>query len=148
MFRNAGFMIMQNDIAESIFNVRVYFEDTDAGGMVYHSNYLNYAERARTEMLRNKGFSQAQLLQRDIAFVVRKIDIDYRYPAHLDDLLIIKSHIKELKRASLVFSQCVYHEHGRLLSELTVKVACIQLSHKKPCAMPTEIIRKLTSGSC
>ena len=139
---------MQNDIVESAFNVRVYFEDTDAGGMVYHSNYLNYAERARTEMLRNKGFSQALLLQQDLAFVVRKIDIDYRYPAFLDDLLVIKSHIKELKRASLVFSQCIYHENGKLLSELTVKVACIQLSHKKPCAMPTEIIRKLTSGSC
>jgi acyl-CoA thioester hydrolase len=80
--------------------------------------------------------------------VVRKIDIDYRYPAFLDDLLIIKSSIKELKRASMVFSQSIYHENGKLLSELTVKVACIQLSHKKPCAMPTEIIRKLTSGSC
>ncbi|WP_249185541.1 hotdog domain-containing protein [Moritella sp. 5] len=83
-----------------------------------------------------------------IVFVVRKIDIDYRYPAFLDDLLIIKSQIKELKRASLVFSLCIYHENGKLLSELTVKVACIQLSHKKPCAMSTEIIRKLTSGSC
>ena len=128
--------------------VRVYFEDTDAGGVVYHSNYLNYAERARTEMLRTLGFSQAELIQSDLAFVVRHIDIDYCYPAQLDDLLVIKSKIKELKRASLVFSQCIYHEDGKLLSELTVKVACVKLSHMKPCAIPTEIIRKLTSGSC
>lgn len=139
---------MQNEIKVNQYNVRVYYEDTDAGGVVYHSNYLNYAERARTEMLRNNGFSQAQLLEQDIAFVVRKIDIDYRYPAHLDDLLVIRSHIKELKRASLVFCQSIYHDNGKLLSELTVKVACIKLSHQKPCAMPTEIIRKLTSGSC
>ncbi|MFT7683394.1 MAG: acyl-CoA thioester hydrolase [Moritella dasanensis] len=140
--------IVKSEMALSEFKARVYFEDTDAGGVVYHSNYLNYAERARTEMLRDKGFSQALLIQQDLAFVVRKIDIDYRYPAFLDDLLIIKSSIKELKRASMVFSQSIYHENGKLLSELTVKVACIQLSHKKPCAMPTEIIRKLTSGSC
>jgi len=132
---------------QDCFDVRVYYEDTDAGGVVYHSNYLNFAERARTEMLRNLGFSQAELLAQDLAFVVRHIDIDYRYPAYLDDALIIKTHIKELKRASLVFSQSIYHQDGRLLSALLVKVACVKLAQKKPCAIPTNIIRKLTSGS-
>lgn len=134
---------MQNDL-----HVRVYYEDTDAGGVVYHSNYLNFAERARTELLRERGFSQAEMLEDDLAFVVRNIDISYRFPAYLDDLLVIKTNITELKRASLVFNQSIFHEDGRLLATLDVKIACIKLAQKKPCAIPTEIIRKLTSGSC
>lgn len=129
------------------FDVRVYYEDTDAGGVVYHSNYLNFAERARTEMLRRLGFSQAELFEQDLAFVVHHIDINYHYPAYLDDALIIKTDVKELKRASLVFSQSICHQDGRLLSTLLVKVACVKLAQKKPCAIPNNIIRKLSSGS-
>ncbi len=133
---------------ENKFAVRVYYEDTDAGGVVYHSNYLKFAERARTELLRENGFSQHELMQHDLAFVVHHMSIDFRQPAVLDDSLIIKTKIKELKRVSLVFFQSIYHENGTLLCELTVNVACVKLLNKKPRAIPTEIIRKLTGASC
>ena len=90
---------------DNMLSLRVYYEDTDAGGVVYHSNYLNFAERARTELLRCAGFSQALLLQDDLAFVVRHVAIDFRAPAVLDDLLHITTNITELKRASLVLSR-------------------------------------------
>ena len=109
------------------FPIRVYYEDTDAGGVVYHANYICFFERARTEFLRQSGFSQQQLLAEDIAFVVKKLSIDYKSPARLDDLLTIKTIITEVKKATIVFNQQLWKD-DICLSEATVIVASINLT--------------------
>lgn len=89
-------------------DVRIYWEDTDAGGIVYHSNYLRYMERARTEMLRSLGFSQQQMKEAGEALiVVSKLEIAYRRPAKLDDLLTVHTRVESLKHASIVFEQTI-----------------------------------------
>lgn len=128
------------------FPIRVYYENTDAGGVVYHAQYLNFFERARTEALRTLGFSQHQLLEKQLAFVVKKIEIDYRFPARLDDLLTVESKIIELKKASLVFEQCLYRE-SLCLSQAKVTVACVNLEKMKPIAIPDVIYQTLQGVS-
>ncbi|MCK3657597.1 tol-pal system-associated acyl-CoA thioesterase [Pasteurellaceae bacterium Pebbles2] len=121
------------------FPIRVYYEDTDAGGVVYHARYLHFYERARTEFLRHLQFSQQALLaEKQIAFVVKSMSIDYDFPAKLDDLLTVETVVDEVKRATVVFSQCLKREE-RILSKATVKVACVDLGKMKPVALPTEV---------
>ncbi|TNH04940.1 tol-pal system-associated acyl-CoA thioesterase [Testudinibacter sp. TR-2022] len=119
--------------------IRVYYEDTDAGGVVYHARYLHFFERARTEFLREVGFEQQKLLADfHLAFVVRKMQIDYRTAAKLDDALVVETQIRQLKQASIVFEQKLLRE-DELLSEATVLVATVDLSKMKPIPMPEEI---------
>lgn len=125
-----------------IFPIRVYYEDTDAGGVVYHSNYLKFFERARTECLRQAGFSQQQLLAEQLAFVVTRVEIDYKYPAKLDDLLNVETEIVELKRASIVFKQRLLRA-GELLSCGIITVAAVNLSKMKAMAIPETIRERL-----
>ncbi|MDG6881960.1 tol-pal system-associated acyl-CoA thioesterase [Phocoenobacter uteri] len=120
------------------FPVRVYYEDTDAGGVVYHANYLHFLERARTEFLRQQGFSQQQLLKESLAFVVKKMDIDYKSPARLDDLLNVITEVIELGKAKIVFSQSIWQEE-RCITQATVVVACVNLNQMKPVAIPENI---------
>lgn len=120
------------------FPIRIYYEDTDAGGVVYHANYLHFFERARTEFLRQAGFSQQQLFSKNLAFVVKKMEIDYKFPARLDDLLTIQTIITELKKATIVFQQCLYKENF-CLCEATVVVASVNLSKMKAQAIPDDI---------
>ena len=88
--------------------VRVYYEDTDAGGVVFYANYLAYMERARTEWLRNLGFENKRLMdEENIVFAVRRASLDYHKPARLDDQLLVIAEITRMKRASLVFKQQV-----------------------------------------
>ncbi|MGL4454898.1 MAG: YbgC/FadM family acyl-CoA thioesterase, partial [Plesiomonas sp.] len=89
--------------------VRVYYEDTDAGGVVYHARYVAFFERARTELLRSSGFEQHTLLQGNIAFAVRRIVVDYRLPARLDDLLTVETEIVTVRGASITFNQRIIH---------------------------------------
>ena len=89
-----------------VWPVRVYYEDTDAGGVVYYANYLKFMERARTEWLRTRGFEQDVLIkEQDLVFAVRSLSIDYLRPARLDDLLQVRVTVSELRRASIVFEQ-------------------------------------------
>ncbi|MDP8079300.1 tol-pal system-associated acyl-CoA thioesterase [Phocoenobacter skyensis] len=120
------------------FPIRVYYEDTDAGGVVYHANYLHFFERARTEFLRQCGFSQNLLLVSGLAFVVKKMTIDYKMAARLDDLLTVKTKVMELGKAKVVFSQSIWREQD-CLSQATVVVASVDLNQMKPVAMPEEI---------
>ncbi|MBE2896328.1 tol-pal system-associated acyl-CoA thioesterase [Pasteurellaceae bacterium HPA106] len=121
------------------FDLRVYYEDTDAGGVVYHARYLHFFERARTEYLRQLGFSQQALLaERQLAFVVKRLEIDYRQPARLDDTLVVQSAVSEIKGASLVFKQSLWRSDN-CLSQATVVVVAVNLSKMKPMALPTEI---------
>lgn len=122
--------------------LRVYYEDTDAGGVVYHARYLHFFERARTEYLRQLGFSQQQLFEKHLAFVVKKIEIDYKSPARLDDLLNVETTLSELKRATMVFSQRLL-KGTQILSEASVIVACVNLTQMKPMAIPDDILNAL-----
>lgn len=120
------------------FPIRVYYEDTDAGGVVYHACYLHFFERARTEFLRQLGFSQQLLLSQSMAFVVKKMEIDYKKPAYLDDFLTVKSIISELKGAKIVFKQTLWRGEERLC-EVSVVVVSVDLSKMKAIAIPEDI---------
>lgn len=129
------------------FPVRVYYEDTDAGGVVYHSNYLNFYERARTEFLRELGFEQDVLLAQNCAFVVRHCELDYLTPARFNDQLIVTVEIALLKRASIVFEQKIMSSDGNLLSTAQVVVVCVALAAMKPTPIPSLILKELKRAS-
>jgi acyl-CoA thioester hydrolase len=122
------------------FAIRVYFEDTDAGGIVYHANYLKFFERARTEWLRELGINQTHFLQQNFGFMVRTVEMDNFASATLDESLIVTSAIVSLKRASLVFKQHITNQQQIILCTATVRVACVNLSLHKPCAIPQTIL--------
>lgn len=121
-----------------VFPVRVYYEDTDAGGVVYHSNYLRFAERARTELLRHFGFQQSRLLAEDgIGFVIRRCVADFLAPARPDDLLLVASRPTGLRGASLDLRQNVMRD-GLELVRLQVKLACMSISGR-PARLPATV---------
>jgi acyl-CoA thioester hydrolase len=144
------------------FPVRVYFSDTDAGGIVYHGRYLDFAEHARTEMFRkacemvaardvsegagsSDGVSQRELLAHDTAFVVKSIAIDYQRPGLLDDLLEVVTEIEDCRRFSMTFLQRVMRG-DEVLAELHVRVASISVSSHRPQPIPAwlpEIAKEL-----
>ena len=127
------------------YSARVYYEDTDAGGVVYHARYLHFLERARTEYLRTFNFSQQELLKEEKgAFVVKSMHIDYRIPAKLDDLLHIETIVTEIKGASIIFSQTINRDE-LTLCQVTVKVAYVDLGKMKPVAIPQVIKTTLVS---
>ncbi len=130
---------------EFLWPVRVYYEDTDSGGVVYYANYLKFMERARTEWLRSLGFEQDRLLeQQGIAFAVRRVAIDFRYPARFNDALLIKSRIKQRRRVSLTFEQLINRESdGVLLVGGDVQVACVDLKRFKPTSIPQQILSRI-----
>ena len=119
--------------------VRVYYENTDAGGVVYHSNYITFMERARTEFLRRLGI-ELGALERDerVLFAVRSVAVDYRSPARLDDLLDVTVDIKEARAASLTFLQSV-RIGERVLCDGEVRVASLSADHFKPTAIPPKL---------
>ncbi|AKH64329.1 MULTISPECIES: tol-pal system-associated acyl-CoA thioesterase [Photorhabdus] len=120
--------------------VRVYYEDTDAGGVVYNARYVAFYERARTEMLRQHGIHQQRLLDEQIAFVVRRIVVDYRVPARLDDMLQIESEITDIRGASLTFIQRIVDVNGTILNSAEVLIACVNTFQMKPIALPKSIV--------
>jgi 4-hydroxybenzoyl-CoA thioesterase/acyl-CoA thioester hydrolase len=117
--------------------IRIYIEDTDAAGIVYYVNYLKFMERARTEYLRDMGFGH-YLLTEDYLFVVRKVDIRYKQPARMDDLLKVSAQIIRVGKASLQFKQTL-ERNDAILCEATVDIACVDKIHLKPCALPTRL---------
>ena len=120
------------------FNYRVYYEDTDAGGVVYNANYLKFAERARTDVLRVHGFSQDELLKKHgILFVVRKIEIDFEKPAKLDDLLTVKTTPYEFKGASSLWEQNIFFEKIKLCS-IKVKIVVVNKDFR-PIRLPAHL---------
>ena len=125
-----------------LWQARVYYEDTDAGGVVYHARYLAFFERARTEMLRQLGVEQHTLLAAHIAFVVRKMNVDYFFPARLDDLLTIETEMKLCKKASLVLQQTIKNQHNTINSQAEVVIACLDLQRMKPTSFPQTFLDK------
>jgi acyl-CoA thioester hydrolase len=125
------------------FMVRVYYEDTDAGGVVYYANYLKYLERARTELLRELGFEQHQLAgEAGLAFAVRSLTVEYLKPARLDDRLGVATVVEAIGRAQVTFAQSVVRAEEILLTA-TVRVACLDLVRGKATAMPQSLHDKL-----
>lgn len=120
--------------------VRVYYEDTDAGGVVYHARYAAFYERARTEILRQYHFTQQRLLDERIAFVVRRMTIEYFSPARLDDLLEVTTEIQSMSRTSIMFAQRIHRSGVEFLSSAEVLVVCVDLSIMKPIALPESIV--------
>lgn len=132
-------------VPASEFAVRVYYEDTDAGGVVFYANYLKFFERARTEWLRGLGVAQSALA--DTAgrlFVVHSLDMQYLQPARLDDLVNITLHVIKIGRASITFHQTA-HRAGELLAQGSIQVCSVDARTLKPAALPHEIRSKLTS---
>ena len=118
--------------------VRVYYEDTDAGGIVYHASYIRYAERARTELLRDNGYQNSELSKNnDVLFVVRHMEVDYFKPARLDDLLTISTSIDWMRNSSLLMRQKIKHDNDVLCS-LGVTVVTIN-SHGRPTRIPSQM---------
>lgn len=128
--------------------ISIYYEDTDAGGVVYHANYLKFFERARTELLRSYGVCQQRLLEQRVGFVVRHMDIDFIKGAVLDQKLTVLTEIKEIKRVSLQFCQELVNDSGEVLCKATVQVACINNEKMKPTAIPKSIVLELTNRDC
>lgn len=122
------------------WNARVYYEDTDAGGVVYHARYLAFYERARTEMLRQLNISQQTLLQEGIAFVVKKMDISYDFPARLDDMLTISTQVEQIRKASIIFKQTILNQNKQIISNADVVIACVNMTKMKPCALPKLLV--------
>lgn len=118
-----------------LFPVTVYYEDTDAGGVVYHANYLKYAERGRSEYLRHLDLSNTKILaETGILFVVRRIEADYLKPARLDDMVTVHSAFRSVKNTSFVMEQKV-RRGDETLCDVTVVLACVDIAGK-PVRMP------------
>lgn len=124
--------------------IRVYIEDTDAGGIVYYVNYLKFMERARTEALRSLGFGKQFIFDQDEMFVVHSMQVDYRAPARLDDELVVSADIVKRARTYLVFRQTVMRQ-DELLCAAEIKVACVARAHMKPAAIPGLIAERLAA---
>jgi acyl-CoA thioester hydrolase len=135
---------MANDMP-SAFNwtVRIYYEDTDAGGIVFYANYLKFFERARTEWLRAAGIGQQELLDAEgAAFVVRNASIDYVAPARLDDEIKLTTTIQKLGRASVHFFQQAWRGE-QLLTTANVKVGCVDTKTMRPRPLPDAVAAKM-----
>lgn len=120
------------------FALRVYYEDTDAGGVVYYANYLRFAERARTEMLRQAGIGQQAMLEGDgLGFIVRRCTIEYLKPARLDDLLEVLTTVEEARGARLQVAQAIRRD-GEDLARLRLEIACVDRTGK-PQRLPNSL---------
>ncbi len=131
--------------ADSVFSwpTRVYWEDTDAGGVVYHAQYLAFLERARSEWLRARGKGQELLrTEHGLVFAVRAMRINFRLPARLDDVLEVSVAMRQCRRASLVIAQSI-HRDGVLLLDAEVRVAALNASDFRPRAIPPSLYDEL-----
>ena len=126
-------------------SIRVYYEDTDSGGVVYYANYLKFIERARSELLRNLGFEQDKLIsEQNIIFAVKSLNANYLSPARFNDLLRVQTEVEKSRPASLVFSQKIMSDkQNKVLFEAQVTVACLNADSFKPCAIPSAILEKI-----
>ena len=128
--------------AEFSHKLRVYIEDTDAGGIVYYVNYLKFMERARTEVMRSLGFGKNYIFSSDLMFVVRDVAVTYMLPARLDDELEVTADIAQVRGAVIVFHQRI-RCGGALLAQGEVTVACVDRVEVKPRRLPREMVARL-----
>ena len=125
---------------------RVYYEDTDSGGVVYYANYLKFMERARTEFLRKFGFEQDQLIeQQNVIFAVRSVQLDYKSPARFNDEINITANVIEMKKVSMLFEQKITNikQPNKILCEGQIRIACLHADTFKPCAIPESLLEAI-----
>ena len=126
--------------------LRVYYEDTDAGGVVYYANYLKFFERARTERLRVLGFEQDQLRASEgVLFAVKSVQAEYIKPARFNDQLRVTADVADLKRASLTFTQEIIRsdELGECLCEATIRIVCLTAEGLRPTPIPDYLLQRI-----
>ena len=128
-----------------VWPIRVYYEDTDAGGVVFYANYLRFMERARTEWLRTLGFEQDALMDDPgIVFAVRRTEVDYLAPARFNEQLSVRSRIAEKGGATLTFEQQIVRDQDQqLLCKGLVKVACLDKDSLRPARIPADLRNKI-----
>lgn len=126
--------------------IRVYWEDTDAGGVVYHARYLHFLERARTEWLRSCGYEQGHMSETiDMVFAVRNMNIDFRLPAQLDDLLEVRITLSECRRARFTVQHELWRDTALLLTG-SAQIACLSASRFKPRGIPDPLLSLIQNG--
>ncbi len=126
--------------------LRVYYEDTDAGGIVYYANYLKFAERARTEMMRQAGVPHAEMVARDgVMFAVRRCEVDYLRPARLDDLIEVETRLIEVGGASIEALQLVRRD-GADLARIRIRLACLDM-RGRPARLPPSVRAALAAAA-
>jgi tol-pal system-associated acyl-CoA thioesterase len=131
--------------ADKLFTmpVRVYIEDTDAGGIVFYANYLKFFERARTEFFRARGIELRQCFAQNINYVVHSLAIRYKKPALLDDKLMISAQPVKIAKTYIVFAQQAVNIGGDVLVEAEVKIACLNFDTAKPRLLPEDLVASL-----
>jgi acyl-CoA thioester hydrolase len=126
------------------WTVRVYWEDTDAGGVVYHASYVRFLERARSEWLRRLGVDQSVLMRSGgLALVIHRLEMDFLKPALLDDELTVAVEVKERRSASILFAQSIARADGTVLVQAQVRAACVDLARMQPVRIPEVITSRL-----
>ncbi len=128
--------------------IRIYYEDTDAGGITYHANYIRFGERGRTEFLRDCGFTNSGVRdEMGVFFVVKHIEVEYHKPTRLDDLLRMDTQIEAIKNTSFIMTHKIYCEKTKdLTAELRVILVCVDTNILKPVRMPAAIKAKFEEG--
>ncbi len=133
-------------MSNSVHKYRVYYEDTDAGGIVYYANYLKFAERARTDLLRDKGYSQSDIAKTlGIKFIVKSAHIHYHKPALLDDEITVETVLQDFSKTSMTMLQ-ILSRKSDALAEVTVKIVCVN-DKIKPVAIPQDMLKALNKVS-
>ena len=126
--------------------IRVYYEDTDAGGIVYYANYLKFFERARTEWLRSLGYEQDTLMEQSVAFVVKRVEMHNHAPARFNQLLSIETQIVELGGASMTFKQVIKNTQQDQQVTAEIQVACVDLAKMKARRLPRTLLGDISRG--
>jgi len=136
-------------MTEFIWPVRVYYEDTDSGGVVYYANYLKFMERARTEWLRTQGFEQDKLIEQEgVLFAVKHVDVDFLRPARFNDALLVSACISCHGKASMTFTQEVRQAEGKqVLCRGEVKIACLHAKRFRPHPIPKKLLTVLIKNT-
>lgn len=135
-------MTIQN---ENVFlwPIRIYYEDTDSGGVVYYANYLKFMERARTEWLRKEGFEQDELIAKEnVLFAVRSVQADYLSPARFNEEIVVTTVVIKKGKASLTVEQ-VIKRNNDVLCKAIIKIACVNAQNFKPAVMPGNLYNKI-----
>lgn len=130
---------------ENIFlwPVRIYYEDTDSGGVVYYANYLKFMERCRTEWLRTVGINQTELIAKNtVILAVRSVQIDYLFPARFNDEIVVSNEIIKKGKASFVVQQHIKKEE-QVICQAIIKIACLNSDNFKPVVMPTQLFNQI-----
>jgi acyl-CoA thioester hydrolase len=123
-------------MTDHVYTLRIYYEDTDAGGVVYHANYLRYAERARTEAMRDADIPHADMAaDHGLIFMVRRVKLDYLAPARLDDLLTVTTRVSDLRGASAAIAQTISRD-GVVLVAADLLLACVRAVDARPARIP------------